>query len=83
MVRFLALIFLLGSVLAGCDFRYTYIKPGVSGQEMAGDNYQCRQESRGYRMLSTGTVASAGDAQDWGLYKACMEARGYTIEVLD
>ena len=83
LIRFLALIFLLGSVLAGCGFHYSYSKPGVSKQERASDHYECMQESRGYGGFATGTAASAGDRQNWDLYKPCMEARGYTVKVLD
>lgn len=80
MVRFLALVFLLGSMLAGCGFSYTYSKPGVSAQERARDDYQCRQESRGYSMVGTGSAVAAGDSLNWELYKPCMQARGYTIK---
>lgn len=80
MVQFLALVLLLSSVLAGCGFSYTYSKPGVSAQERARDDYQCRQESRGYSMVGTGSAVAAGDSLKWELYQPCMQARGYTIE---
>jgi hypothetical protein len=67
----------------GCDFQYTMYKPGASQQETLQDSYQCKQESRGFRYLSTGSAAAASDSPDWDLYKSCMEARGYTITVKD
>lgn len=68
---------------AGCGFHYTYNKPGVSQQQRAQDDYQCKQESRGYSYLSTGSAAAGGDSLNWELYKSCQEARGYTVEIKD
>lgn len=77
-----ALLMLL-TLTAGCDFQYTMHKAGASQQETLQESYQCKQESRGYSYLSTGSAAAASDSPNWDLYKSCMEARGYTITVKD
>ena len=78
MTRFL-LISLTLLVLSGCGFAYNYSKPGVSQQQAAQDNFECKQASQQLGIVGTGGMLVGGSGPSWDTYKECMEARGYSI----
>ena len=71
-------------LLSGCgDFAYNYSKPGVSQQQRAQDNFECKQASRQPYIVGTGGMLVGGSSPTWETYKECLEARGYTLTVVD
>jgi hypothetical protein len=78
MLRLAAVVFSGWVLLSGCAGPTdSYSKPGSSEMDWKRDSYACAQDPR--PSGGTGLVSAAADANR--LYKACMEARGWTAEV--
>jgi hypothetical protein len=70
----------LTAMLAGCATANGPIwnKPGGTQQQFAADKYQCIHENQsGAVAVPIGNMAVAAPVTNWGLYNACMEARGW------
>ena len=70
MTRALVLAFLC---LAACS---TWHRPNTTEQQMKIDDYQCKSENRMRAVIDFIPVHYT----DKGMYKRCMEIRGYTLE---
>ena len=55
----------------------TWNKPGASQQSFAEDKYACLREAPGKIVQRDPNFAALGNREDWGLFNACMEARGW------
>jgi len=79
--------FILLFLLAGCAHNAdnkVWIKPGASTNEFNVDKYDCiqqaQQKSSSAYVNPYGGVAGSGTITNWGLYNACMNAKGWTLQ---
>jgi hypothetical protein len=67
--------------MAGCATAQappTWNKPGATQQSFAVDKYACLKEAPGKVVQRDPNFQALGYREDWGLFNACMEARGRT-----
>lgn len=65
--------------LSGCETTYYYSKPGVSQQQHAQDNFECKQASRESFIVGSGGMLVGGTEANKGIWMECLQGRGYTI----
>lgn len=90
MRRLAAVLVLSTLALAGCA-TYRWYKPGLTEEQLAGDDSDCWRQSRElarWRVLQAGPVIPGrGTSADWSwelseqqrIYTQCMQARGYEL----
>lgn len=71
---------LVALVISGCSGAYwQWSKPGVSQQQARQDGFECKQISRQQYIVGTGGMLLGGSEPNFGVWKECLEARGYTV----
>ena len=71
---------LVALVISGCGGAYwQWSKPGASQQQSRQDGFECKQISRQQYIVGTGGMLLGGSEPNFGVWKECLEARGYTV----
>ena len=66
-------------VLSGCgSTNWEYSKPGVSEQQAAEDNFECKQASRRFSMMGSEGRVVGGTNLNREVWIECLQTRGYT-----
>ena len=90
MRRLAAVLVLSALALSGCA-TYHWYKPGLTEEQLAGDDWDCWRQSRDlarWRVLQAGPVIPGRwTSADWSwelseqrrIYNQCMQARGYEL----
>jgi hypothetical protein len=83
-MRTIGLVSIIATVFLGGCANYVWIKDGATQEEFAHDRYDCLREAQQQETTTSVGLFGIDDETESnanaGLYQACMNARGYTLQ---